>query len=55
MELKKYLITLKHDNGKIKIATVATNAKKAIETVCNSENAPITALCEIEEIKKIIV
>lgn len=55
MEIKKYIITLKHDSGKIKIATTATTAKKAIETVCKFENAPINAVCNVEEIKKIIV
>lgn len=52
MRFIKYRVTLKHDSGKITIATVASNKKGAIEQVLNFENAPQSAVVKVERVKK---
>jgi len=61
--IKKYNITLKHDNGKINILTTIISdndneeedTKKAIKTACNMEKSPENAVIKIKLIKKIYV
>ena len=52
MDIIKYKITLKHDNGKINIVCAATTKKEAINIVLKSENAPKSAIVNVERIKK---
>lgn len=48
---KKYLVCLKHDKGRIRIATWADNTDKAIELVCNAELAPRSAVLWVKKRK----
>lgn len=48
MSLYRYIVTLKHDTGKVKITTIAENKKEAIEKICCSEKAPICAAIEVK-------
>jgi hypothetical protein len=47
--MEKFILTLKHDKGKIKISTFAENEKIAIEKICNSEGCPQSAIIKIEK------
>lgn len=47
--IKKYVVTLKHDKGKVKINTTASSKEQAIKQVCNSEKAPESAVVKVEE------
>lgn len=47
--MEKFILTLKHDKGKIKISTFAENEKIAIEKICNSEGCPQSAIIKIEQ------
>jgi hypothetical protein len=47
--MQKFILTLKHDKGKIKISTFAENEKLAIEKICNSEGCPKSAIQKIEK------
>jgi len=47
--MEKFILTLKHDKGKIKISTFAENEKMAIEIICNSEGCPQSAIIKIEK------
>ena len=47
-EFKEYRFILTHDNGKIKIRTVATSLESAILIICKAENCPESALKEIK-------
>ena len=61
--IKKYNITLKHDNGKFKTLTTIISdndneeedTKKAIKMVCDMEKAPENAVIKIKLIEKIYV
>lgn len=46
--MKKYRLTLKHDNGIVKIQTFATDESQAIEKVCNTENCPKNAVVKVD-------
>lgn len=45
----KYEIVLKHDSGKIKITTVASDIETAKRIVLNYEKAPESAIIKINE------
>jgi len=47
-KFKEYRFILTHDNGKIKIKTVATSLESAIFMICKAENCPESALKEIK-------
>lgn len=49
--MKKYKITLKHDNGKINITTMAENEITAISKVMLTEQCPRSAIIKIKVIK----
>lgn len=51
MQFKKYVVSLKHDNGTVNIKTVATSEKTAKENVLNAENAPASAVISVKEVK----
>lgn len=52
MDMKKYKITLKHDNGKFNITCMASSKQKAINMALKVENAPKCAIVNVERIKK---
>jgi len=45
--MKQYIITLKHDNGKIAIRTAAISKEQAVRQVLNAENAPKCAIVSV--------
>lgn len=49
--MKKYRLTLKHDSGKHRIVTWATDEKTAREIVCKSERCPNNAILKVEHLK----
>jgi hypothetical protein len=49
--MKKYTITLKHDNGKINITTMASDELTAIAKVMLMENCPKSAIIKIKVTK----
>ena len=51
-KLRKFKITLKHDDGKVNITTTASNKEQAIKQVCNSEKAPESAVVKVTELKE---
>lgn len=50
MKNYKYVITLKHDNGKINIMTVASNKEEAKKIVCEAEKCPYNAIIKIKNL-----
>lgn len=50
-EIKKYKITLKHDNGKVNIITTASDEKQAREIVLKWEGAPACAIVKVKQLK----
>lgn len=46
--MKKYIITLKHDNGSIKLSVSAENITDAVKAVLIIEGAPETAIKNIK-------
>jgi len=48
-ESNQYIITLKHDGGKIRIMTTASSEDEAIQMVLNSEGAPRGAIVDIQK------
>jgi len=46
--MQRYIITLKHDRGKIKICSVSNSIKSATETVLDYEKAPESAIINIK-------
>ena len=48
--MKNYIITVKHDDGTIKIKTAAISKVHAIMLVSAAENCPIDAIVTIKEI-----
>lgn len=48
----KYKVTVKHDNGKVKLITVARSAHSAIEMICNAENCPKSAIVKFYRYSK---
>ena len=50
MEIKKYKVKLKADNGEeVKVTTTATSAQQAIKQVCDQQNAPESAVVSVKE------
>jgi hypothetical protein len=49
MDTQIYILTVKHDNGKIKIRTTATSPLIAKNMVMAAENCPACAIQKIEE------
>ena len=49
-----YLITLKHDNGKVKLKTAASSKEQAIKSILKSENAPESAVVKIEDLGPVL-
>jgi hypothetical protein len=48
--VKKYKITLKHDNGRFSITTTAVSLEAATRIVLNAEGAPASAIIKTEEV-----
>ena len=46
--MKKYTITLKHDNGKVKLSINAESITDAVKAVLIIEGAPETAILNIK-------
>lgn len=46
--MKKYRVTLKHDNGKTNVNVYAVNTEEAIKIICNHEKCPSSAIVKIE-------
>lgn len=44
-----FVVCLRHDKGKIKIATWASDTDKAMEIVCNAEKAPKSAVLWVKK------
>ena len=51
-DVKMYQATIKHDNGKVKIRTAATDKETAIKIICNAEGCPERAIIKIVELIK---
>lgn len=49
--MKRFRLTLKHDNGKFKIKTVAQDEETAISMVMNAEGCPRTAIVKTFQYK----
>lgn len=50
MEIKKYKVKLKADNGEeVKVTTTATSVQQAIKQVCDQQNAPESAVVSVKE------
>lgn len=48
--MKKYILTIKHDNGKFKTCTTASSIERAKKQVMNFEHCPESAIVKIKEI-----
>jgi hypothetical protein len=48
--VKKYKITLKHDNGRFSITTTAVSLEAATRIVLNAEGAPASAIIKTQEV-----
>lgn len=44
-----FIVCLRHDKGKIRIATWASDTDNAIESVCNAEKAPKSAVLWVKK------
>jgi hypothetical protein len=53
MKFYKFSLELKHDNGKFKVITVATDEESAIDLVMRNENCPRSAIVSITTLKQI--
>lgn len=50
MEIKKYKVKLKADNGEeVKVTTTATSVQQVIKQVCDQQNAPESAVVSVKE------
>jgi hypothetical protein len=45
--MKKYILTVKHDNGRIKLSTWAISEKSAKDIVCKAESCPEDAIIKV--------
>lgn len=50
VNVKKYVLTIKHDGGTVNITTTASSKEQAIKQVCNSEKCPKSAILDIKEL-----
>lgn len=46
-QLRRYRVTLKHDNGKVSFITTASTKEQAIKQVCELEKAPESAVVKV--------
>jgi hypothetical protein len=53
MKFYKFSLELKHDNGKFKVITVATDEESAIEMVLKHEGCPRSSILSITTLKQI--
>jgi hypothetical protein len=44
MDIREYIVRLKHDKGFVSLRIAATSTDKAIELVCQIEKAPFSAV-----------
>lgn len=51
--MKQFIITLRHDKGKIKLKTAASSEDAAIQNVLNFEGCPRRAVINIKQQKVI--
>lgn len=51
-DVKTYQVTVKHDNGKVKIRTAATDKDAARNIICSAEGCPDTAILKVVELIK---
>lgn len=51
--MKEYIITLRHDHGRIRIMTTASSQEQAVKQVCDCEFAPRSAVIDVEFIREI--
>lgn len=51
-DVKMFQVTVKHDAGKVKIRTAATDKEAAIKIICNAEGCPECAIIKIVELIK---
>lgn len=51
-DVKMYQVTVKHDTGKVKIRTAATDKETAIKIICNAEGCPEGAIIKVVELIK---
>ena len=49
--MKKYRLTLKHDNGTVNITTVAKDFATAIHLIMEAEGCPESAITNIKVLK----
>jgi hypothetical protein len=54
MKFRKYVLTVKHDEGKAKIRTVARNKAQARKQVCNAENCPVSSITKTKYAGRVI-
>jgi len=48
MDIKEYIVRLKHDKGFVSFRIAATSTEKAIELVCLIEKAPTSAVRSVK-------
>lgn len=47
-----FVVTMKHDHGKIRIRTVARDAETAAYLVCKAEHAPPSAVVSVKQVAR---
>ena len=52
MEMFKFQITMKHDQGEVKITTWASSIQGAVQQVLTAERAPERAIINIRRMKE---
>ncbi len=45
---KSFIVTLKHDKGKVRIKTIASDEADAKQKVCNAEGCPESAIVSVK-------
>jgi len=50
--MQEYIITLRHDSGKISILTTASSQEQAVKQVCEYEFAPLSAVISVEKTRE---
>lgn len=49
-DLKTFQVTIRHDSGKIRIKTAATDKDHAKNIICQAEGCPETAILKVIEL-----
>lgn len=49
--MEKYIVTMKHDAGVIRILTSAQDADTAVKMVADAEYAPLSAVVNVEQVE----